>query len=172
MIEIEDDPTGPITEFKRQYRFLSNFWPCEVFLAPHMYPSVEHAYQAAKTLNMDERTKVRTAASAGLAKRFGRTVTMRKDWERLKLTIMADLVFQKFILDPEMRARLVATGDRELIEGNSHGDDFFGKCSAVGQNHLGRLLMEVRAIAKHIADNQPKAKDVPDELHDDGAGEP
>lgn len=152
---VEDDPTAPITEFRHAYRFLSNFWPCRVFLAPHWYPSVEHAYQAAKCANKADALAIRNAPSAGMAKRLGSKVVLREDWEHIKLEVMADLLWQKFVLDSALRARLLATGDRELIEGNTWGDTFWGKCGQTGHNHLGRLIMRLRDIARYLADHQP-----------------
>ena len=52
----------------------------------------------------------------------------------------------KFRGDIDLRSLLVATGDRELIEGNTWGDTFWGvdKNTGQGENHLGRILMELR----------------------------
>lgn len=162
---IADDPTAPIDSFKQEYRFLSNFWPCRVFLAPHWYGSVEHAYQAAKTTDLQAQLAIRSAQSAGMAKRLGKSVPLRPDWEKIKLEVMGDLLWQKFVLDHKLRARLVATGQRQLIEGNTWGDRVWGVCGGQGTNHLGNLLMRIRAIAAYIVDNQPKD---PDGSYDDG----
>jgi hypothetical protein len=57
---------------------------------------------------------------------------------------MESLVKEKFTRDTELGAKLVATGDEELVEGNYWGDTFWGVCRGVGQNHLGKILMKVR----------------------------
>jgi len=147
---VVDDPTAPIDEFKREYRFLSNFWPSRVFNG-HWYPTVEHAYQAAKCLHKQDELAIRNADSPGMAKRLGSKVAIRPDWDAIKLEVMADLLWQKFVLNPELRAKLLSTGDRELIEGNTWGDTFWGKCGQQGQNHLGKLIMRLRDIARYLA---------------------
>ena len=69
---------------------------------------------------------------------------LRPDWETEKISIMRALLRLKFA-DPALRAQLVATGVRPLVEGNRWGDRFWGVCGGNGQNMLGKLLMEIRA---------------------------
>lgn len=134
-----------IAAFTDEHRFLSNFWPAVVSLPgdPNVYASVEHAYQAAKSLDADQRWAISMARTAGGAKRLGKTVRLRPDWERVKLDVMLDLLRQKFI-HADLAKLLRATGTAELVEGNTWGDTFWGVCNGVGENHLGRLLMQVR----------------------------
>lgn len=132
-----------IEAFTGQWRFLSNFWPCKVEFEGLVYPSVEHAYQAAKTVDPVERAQVRNAGSASIAKRLGRRVTQRPDWAETRVEIMHNLVKQKFS-DPALLQLLLSTGDAELVEGNEWGDTFWGVCRGQGQNQLGKLLMLVR----------------------------
>ena len=130
-----------IDSFSGPYRFLSNFYPAPVLLDNVLYPSTEHAFQAAKT------TGDRSAFLKGTptdAKRLGRRVALRPDWEAIKIDVMLDLLRQKFN-GGGLRTKLLATGDAELIEGNMWGDRFWGVYRGVGENHLGRLLMRVRA---------------------------
>lgn len=135
--------SGTIAGFSGVYRFLSNFWPATVYLDGVDYPSVEHAYQAAKTLDPQERSIVRASVSAGAAKKAGKKLTMRPDWENVKLAVMEDLVRQKF-QHPELKEQLRKTYTYSLIETNWWGDTFWGVCKNVGQNHLGRILMKIR----------------------------
>jgi ribA/ribD-fused uncharacterized protein len=132
-----------IDSFRGEYRFLSNFWPVEVVFDDVVYASVEHGYQAAKTLSPMHRAYVRQAETPGEAKRRGRKVAMRQDWEQVKLVVMLDLVRQKF-KDPVLREMLLATGNEHLAEGNNWQDRFWGTVDGVGKNHLGRILMQVR----------------------------
>lgn len=132
-----------IAEFNGQYRFLSNFYPCIVQYEGVQYPSVEHAYQAAKTLDTAAREVIRSCRKAGDAKRTGQGVVLRPDWEAVKIEVMRDLLWMKFSNDA-LQELLLATGDEELIEGNWWGDRFWGVCKGVGENHLGKLLMEIR----------------------------
>jgi hypothetical protein len=134
-----------ITSFSEENRFLSNFYPCTIEIEGIEYPSVEHAYQAAKTLNIAEREEI-ALLTAGQAKRRGYRVTLRDDWESIKLRIMEDLIRQKFN-ERVLREKLKATGDAELIEGNDWEDKFWGVCDGEGENWLGKILMKVRSEA-------------------------
>jgi ribA/ribD-fused uncharacterized protein len=131
-----------IEQFQGEYRFLSNFWPAQVTLDGKFYPSVEHAYQAAKTLDPAERSML-AAGSAGDAKQFGKTVRLRPDWGEVRLGIMEGLIRQKFFREP-LRSKLLATLELELIEGNYWHDTFWGVCRGVGHNHLGKIIMKIR----------------------------
>ena len=137
-----------IDKFVGEYRFLSNFWPATVTDGVIIYPTVEHAYQAIKTLNLTERRKISQLPKPGMAKRYGKTVALREDWENLKIMFMASLLYQKFSSHPELTKKLIATGDVELNEGNHWGDTFWGKYNGNGENHLGKMLMDVRKSLK------------------------
>ena len=135
-----------IRGFFGEFRFLSNFWPATVYLDGLPYSTVEHAFQAAKTLMADERESIRRlpAHKAGEAKRLGRRVKLRYGWDDMRLTIMRTLVTHKFTRHTHLRAKLLETGHRYLEETNDWNDRFYGVCDGVGENHLGRILMEVR----------------------------
>lgn len=132
-----------ITAFIGPYRFLSNFWPATVVLDGETYPTVAHAYQAAKTLSAECRAQIRGAETAAQARRLGRVVPRRPDWPQVKLRMMEELLRQKFSAGP-LRQQLAATGLALLVEGNTWGDVYWGVCRGRGENHLGRLLMQVR----------------------------
>lgn len=136
-----------IDQFNGPYRFLSNFWPAVVKLDGLDYQAVEIAYVAAKTLDPVARTFIR-GMRAGEAKRFGKGLVLRPDWEDAKLGIMRDLVTQKF-RHRELGAQLLATWPRKLIEGNNWGDTYWGVCGGLGHNHLGKILMDVREGLRH-----------------------
>lgn len=109
------------------------------------YPTVEHAYQAQKTLNKTIRLAVARIGSAGAAKKFGRLIDLRPDWELVKVPIMRELIRLKFPVGGCLSEELLATYPCVLVEGNTWGDIFWGICEGRGTNHLGRLLMERRA---------------------------
>ena len=135
----------PIFSFKGEYAFLSNFYPSPIVVGYDAYPTVEHAFQAAKTLDLAEARRVRDAATPGKAKYAGRRVTLRPDWDQVKLAVMEALLRQKFARGSELAGQLLATGDRELIEGNRWGDRFWGTdLQGNGRNELGRALMRIR----------------------------
>ena len=131
-----------INSFSGENRFLSNFWPAKVILNGVEFVSVEHAYVASKTLDENLRKQI-SGMTPGQAKRFGRTFDLREDWNEVKLSVMENLLRQKFS-HKELSDMLIATGQCELIEGNTWGDTFWGVCNGVGQNHLGKLLMKIR----------------------------
>lgn len=133
-----------ITEFKGEFWWLSNFSPSKVILDGYEYPSVEHAYQAAKTVDPNERKQVRDAPGPGQAKKLGRKVAMREDWEQAKIGVMESMLRQKFDPESELAKKLLETGDGQLVEGNFWGDTFWGVCKGVGKNNLGKLLMKIR----------------------------
>lgn len=144
-----------ISEFTGRYRFLSNFWMTPVALDGETYPSVEHAYQAAKASDIQDRKKIAVMATAGEAKRAGKTLAIRADWEAVKLQYMRYLVWTKFTTNRELRAKLLATGDARLIEGNTWGDTYWGVCNGRGENWLGKILEEVR---EYLKKTEPKDK--------------
>jgi ribA/ribD-fused uncharacterized protein len=138
-----------IKNFKGQYRFLSNFYPSIVTLDKLEYPTVEHAYQAAKTENLKMREVIRNCETASVAKRLGYILKLRPDWEIIKISIMRNLLIKKFNI-PELKKNLLETKNINLIEGNYWHDNFWGNCTCPkcteipGQNNLGKLLTEIR----------------------------
>ena len=134
-----------INSFKGNYAFLSNFYPCEINFDGDVYPSVEHAYQASKTTVYSERKNIRLAGGAGIAKQRGKSVTLRREWDdpTFRIETMRSFLQEKFS-DPTLVKILLNTGDEELVEGNWWGDKFWGVCRGKGENHLGKLLMEIR----------------------------
>lgn len=143
-----------MASFRGSKAFLSNFHPCSIQVEGTVLPSVEHAYVWYKTLDPSERTLVAMCKSPGEAKRLGRTLTLRPNWSTdLSLEIMLGLLRQKFA-DPALEAKLLATGDEELVEVNEWGDRFWGVCAGEGSNHLGKLLMQVRFEREAVLRNQ------------------
>ena len=140
MPDMQEDPKfdkTTIESFRGEYRYLSNFYPSPVSYVGDEYPNVEAAFQAAKTDDRAERAEIRKLTNPVMAKRKGRKVTLRPNWEEVKLSIMKELVFQKFTKHPDLKDKLLATGEAELIE------TIRGRRS--WNNHLGKILMEVRA---------------------------
>ena len=133
-----------IAEFQGEYRFLSNFWPAEVVYEGITYPTAEHAYQAAKTLDIEQRKKISALPTPAEAKTAGRALKLRDDWETAKFTVMEDVVRYKFTHHAELRAKLLATGDLLLEEGNTWGDRVWGVYQGQGENRLGKILMKIR----------------------------
>lgn len=126
-----------IDSFQGKYRFLSNF-----YIEPDD-THVEGEYQSEKTIIPSEKSKF-DLVSPGLAKKLGRKVTLRKDWEVIKEKVMYDLVKRKFQDHNCLRKLLLETENAVLVEGNTWNDIFWGVCHGKGQNMLGKILMKVR----------------------------
>lgn len=133
-----------IDSFSGKYRWLSNFWPVVIVLDGLTYPTVEHAFQAYKTVDEGQRRAIRNAKTPGEAKRLGREVTLRPDWDNLRVPFMTKLIRQKFTENEDLRKRLLNTGFEHIEEGNTWGDTFWGTVDGVGENHLGKIIMQIR----------------------------
>ena len=134
-----------INVFRDEYFFLSNFYEAEVTYDGLTYRNNEAAFQAQKTLIAEERAGF-TELPPTVAKRKGRRVTLRPDWEQAKDGIMEEIVRAKFTQNADLGERLLATGDAELIEGNNWHDYYWGADirTGRGRNRLGHILMRVR----------------------------
>lgn len=146
-----------ILEFSGEHRWLSNFWAVSVRFDGMVFPSVEHAYQAAKAADPIDRLLFQQG-TAGQAKRRGRTIAVRSDWEAIKIGVMRDLLAEKFADGSDLAQRLIDTWPALLVEGNTWGDTFWGVCRGKGRNHLGELLMARRQALRSAA-----MRRVPDE---------
>jgi len=132
-----------IDSFTGPYRFLSNFYLVEVKYRGLYYPSSEHAFQASKSLLVSERKMIRDLLTPGDAKRAGQRIHLRPDWEKIKVLVMEKIVRKKFGRE-DILLGLLLTNGALLIEGNNHGDRFWGQVKGVGENHLGIILMTIR----------------------------
>ena len=144
--------THKVYGFFGNNRFLSNFHPSTVKLDGMDYPTVEHAYQAAKTSDTSIRKTIRDAISPKEAKRLAfKLIKMddgaRRFWDGKKYTVMFTLCRQKFE-DPELRKLLLETGQAELVEANWWNDTYWGVCNDQGENNLGKILMKIRDMAR------------------------
>jgi len=147
-------PSADIDSFQGQYRFLSNFYPCEIQFEGITYPSVEHAYQSAKTQDSVERRRIAAMATPADAKAAGRLLRYRPDWERAKYDVMLVCVRYKFTRHPELAQQLLETGDAHLEEGNTWNDQIWGVYEGKGTNWLGKILMQVRSEIRYTPVNE------------------
>lgn len=137
--------------FDGKYAFLSNFYPSPItpFNDGIIYPTVEHAFQAYKTTDINKRKEIAAQPTPGKAKRLGRHVEIRDDWQEIRINVMYAALKEKF-KDLELQTKLLSTGNAELIEGNTWSDNFWGDCHCPkcrdikGENNLGKLLMKIR----------------------------
>ena len=133
-----------IDSFRGKYYFLSNFYPAQLTYNEVTYLNAEAAFQAQKVFSKEEQLLFANLLPSE-AKRLGRRVNLRPDWDRVKDQIMYEVVKAKFEQNPDLRAKLLATGYVYLEEGNTWGDRYWGvDANGVGLNKLGHILMQVR----------------------------
>lgn len=141
-----------IEQFKDEYRWLSNFW---FFDKPMRYQDMsfatnEHFYVAMKTKDINIRKQVSEHPLKGV-KKFGQGIGIREDWDNIKVEVMLYGLRYKFSeSNPKLRQQLLNTGDSHIQEGNWWCDMYWGVClkTGVGENNLGKLLMQVREEIK------------------------
>jgi len=132
-----------ITSFRGDYAFLSNFYYSPIPYRHFRCECVESAYQAEKCENYEDLVIIATLDGKG-AKGAIRACKIRDDWEDEKLDVMRELCRRKFVYNSGLRSKLLATGNALTQEENSWGDTFWGTVNGIGQNHLGKILMELR----------------------------
>ena len=139
-----------ILEFKDEYSWLSNFADVEVEWEGVKYKSVEHAYQSAKSMDLEWKNYCASDVSSGKVKRGSREIEIREDWELIKVGVMKNLLKQKFS-DDYYKNKLLATGNLYIIEGNRWGDIFWGVNlkTGEGRNILGLIIMDLRDSLKN-----------------------
>lgn len=131
-----------ITLFKGDHFFLSNFYVAPVVYQGVRFENNEAAFQAAKC---PERMRDFCGLNPQAAKRLGRRVKLRPDWEAVKYDVMYQVCKAKFTQNSDLLDKLLATGEAELVEGNTWGDQVWGVCNGIGENHLGKTLMRIRS---------------------------
>lgn len=138
-----------IDSFTGDYLFLSNFYcPTTVLYDFEVYPSSEHAYQAAKSTDPEVRNRIRGCLTCYETKKIGRKIKLRPNWDAMRLEVMEKILRSKFSKFGHLWVPLLQTYPSILIEGNTWGDRFWGaekECGEwVGENNLGKLLMKLR----------------------------
>lgn len=134
-----------VMSFRGKYNFLSNFYNSPFYVYDILFPTVEHYFQAMKSADMSGLRKIAEMETPAMTKKAGKVVKLRKDWEQIKDQVMTYGIFKKFEI-PELRQKLLETGDVQLIEGNNWGDTYWGMClkTKQGKNKLGEILMQER----------------------------
>lgn len=138
-----------INSFDGKYDFLSNFYDCDITYNGLSYKNSEAAFQAQKTLDLNLKSMF-TTMTPYEAKKCGRRLNIRKDWEEIKDKVMYEICLAKFTQNSNLKKKLLDTGNAELIEGNYWHDNCWGDCNCTkcknisGQNRLGKILMKIR----------------------------
>ena len=135
--------SNAIIGFKDEYMFLSNFYLSEVEFEGMVYKSAEAAFQAAKSLNKKDREGFQKINPL-LAKKLGKKLTLRDDWEEIKEEVMYKILLDKFTRNNMIRDKLIETNDSELINDNILGNTFWGQVDGIGENKLAKILMKIR----------------------------
>lgn len=136
-----------IDSFKGKYFFLSNFFEAPVIYDGITYLNNEAAFQAQKTLDKEQRLDF-AMLNPSQAKKKGRSVSLRSDWEEIKINVMYEICKAKFTQNENLKRSLLNTGNTELIEGNNWGDKIWGQVNGIGENNLGKILMKIREELK------------------------
>ena len=78
------------------------------------------------------------------ARKKGKLVYLRPDWEDIKTQVMEEICRSKFEQNPNLKDKLLKTGEAVLQEGNTWNDKTWGMVDGVGENRLGKILMKLR----------------------------
>ena len=147
--------------FIGEYDFLSNMHPCPVHYGTETFPCVETAFQFQKSVETKDKERFVTKDAQWIdgytAKKIGRQVKLREDWNDERIVVMYKLLEDKFYNNKKMRQLLKETGNIYIAEENDWGDTFWGVCNGKGSNILGKMLMEIR---QNIQDEERTVKKV------------
>lgn len=139
---------GQIYFYPPEYYVFDNFSSFQIEYKGKIYPTSEHAYQSTKFIHTDSELaeKIRNAKSAHLALKIAEENSdkKQKNWDDIKLTVMKEILICKVNQHEYVKKKLLQSGDREIVE-DSWRDNYWGWGeSKQGENHLGKLWMEVR----------------------------
>jgi ribA/ribD-fused uncharacterized protein len=145
-------PVRPIVRFESEFFWLSNFYEVPVKLGNLTFGSTEAAFQGCKykaalgdQKEQYEFMQDMIQANPSQSKKLGKRLLIDLDkWESIKVTCMREVVKAKFDQHDDLRLKLIETGAALLVEGNTWGDKFWGRCDGMGLNVLGSILMELR----------------------------
>jgi ribA/ribD-fused uncharacterized protein len=132
--------------YQEEFEYFSNFSAYQIEYDGLLWPTTEHAYQAAKFSNKKIKNnilKAKTPLEAFSISRDPKNI-LRKDWFKIRVKIMEDIIREKVKQHPYVYSKLIETGDKEIIEA-SPIDSFWGWGSdKKGENQLGKIWMKIR----------------------------
>jgi ribA/ribD-fused uncharacterized protein len=140
-----------INMFKGQYFFLSNFYPCQVWYDGYLYTTSEQLFQSQKAVTASDLQSIQQCPSPSDAKRQGKQILVREDWDDIRTNVMYNVLLCKFTQNPSLLKELLNTGEQVLVEGNTWHDNYWGECycnkclDIGGNNNLGKELMRARS---------------------------
>ncbi len=132
-----------ICNFRGSFEFLSNLYvsKSQIHINGFVFHNAESAFQSFKCLDRQHEFE---KLSPKDAKRLGRNVLLRDDWDLVKDDVMYDILCHKFKDNYSLKNALLNTKDSHIIEGNNWGDTYWGICKNIGYNKLGEILMKIR----------------------------
>jgi len=143
------DSENRILFYESEHYYLSNFSSFKVQWNDSLWPTSEHAYQACKFFEDGVRhiaDEIFEAKSSHEALKIARREAdnIRVDWDKMKLTVMKNILEAKLRQHLYIQKKLKLTLGKDLIE-NSHRDGYWGRgADWKGENHLGKLWVAVR----------------------------
>ena len=132
-----------------KYRSFSNWYNRSFIYKGITWATSEHALMSEKNpKDKKYQKKLIKSTDPGEAKRLGRKVKLRPDWDKVKLNIMIDILYAKFSQNPDLAKLLLDTGNRPIHENCRDkwwggGPNFPG-----GRDFLGIALKAVRKKLK------------------------
>lgn len=128
--------------FREKYWFLSNMYPCELRINGLVFSCAEAAFQSFKTTDLEERKKFQNI-NGFEAKKLGKRIKLREDWNNIRLDVMDAVLKVKFKQHPELY-KLLKSINEPIVEDNNWNDMFWGRCNGKGKNYLGCLLERIK----------------------------
>ena len=136
--------------YEHEFYVFSNFSSFTLEWKGKLWPTSEHAYHSEKFEDENFKEQIRNTHSAHDSQKLANANKdkYRKDWDEVKLGIMTEILRAKVEQHPYVKKKLLESGDKDLIE-NSWRDSYWGwGPNKDGENHLGKLWMEVRKEVK------------------------
>lgn len=147
-ILITKQKLSKIASFTGYFDFMHNNFQTPVYYEGILYPSVTHAYHAARSSDETTRRAILNAETFQILGGIAIRIIDSSDWQERKLKVMEQLVRDKFRRSKELQEKLKSTDLRDLImtyEEDNSKNTFWGMVKGKGQNQLGRILMKIRS---------------------------
>lgn len=144
------DNENQIFFYEQEFYIFSNFSSFKLNWKGYDWMTSEHAYHSEKFEDENILKQLKETRSAHDAFKFAvaNKNKYKKNWDDIKLSVMKEILRAKVEQHPYVKKKLLESGNKELIE-NSWRDSFWGWGeNKNGQNHLGKLWMEVREEIK------------------------
>jgi ribA/ribD-fused uncharacterized protein len=157
---------GPVTDdvrfsqsLKNEYRMFDNSAATPITITTSgetdTFPTVEHYYQAVKFQQTDPEwfKQIRDAPTAIKAREMGGSKDHKANpaFKEVRIQIMRRALEVKFA-DPKLAELLLSTGDKKIVNASAKNSYWGEGAEKLGENHLGKLLMELRGELRSRGD--------------------